>query len=448
MWSKIAGEFIDIIEWTDDSNNTLVYRFERYDNEIKNGAKLIVRESQTAVLISEGILADDFGPGTYILETKNIPVLSTIKGWSHGFSSPFKAEVYFINLRRFTDLKWGTKNPLTLRDPEFGPVRLRAFGSYEIRVNNVKTFLMELVGTDGHFTMEEISNQLRNLIITRFSDVVAESKIPVLDMAANYNELGAYVTDEIAPDFAAYGIELTKLLVENISLPPAVEEALDRRTSMGIVGDLNKYTQFQAAESMRSAAENPSGGANEGIGLGMGFAMAQQINNAMTGQQQPPAAPETGEPPPTASPPPPPPAADSYHIAENGQQRGPFVLDDLKKQAQSGQFTEESLVWKPGMSGWQKASEVEELASLFTRSAPPPLPGGDSYYVAINGQQSGPFAIAMLQQQAQNGQLNRSTLVWKQGMDGWQAAGEVVELSDLFSHIPPPPPPPMTPPVA
>ena len=201
MWSKIAGEFIDIIEWTDDSNNTLVYRFERYDNEIKNGAKLTVRESQIAVLISQGILADDFGPGMYILETKNIPVLSTLRGWGHGFSSPFKAEVYFVNTRRFTDMKWGTKNPVMLRDPEFGPVRLRGFGSYEIRVSDVKTFIMELVGTDGHFTTEEISNQLRNLIITRFSDVIAESNIPVLDMAANYNELSAYVTDEIAPDF-------------------------------------------------------------------------------------------------------------------------------------------------------------------------------------------------------------------------------------------------------
>ena len=209
---------------------------------------------------------------------------------------------------------------------------------------------------------------------------------------------------------------------------------------MGVVGDLNKYTQFQAAEAMRSAAENPSGAASEGVGMGMGFAMAQQLSKNMSAQQQSPAAPQA---PPAApqAPPPEPSTEDVYHVAENGQQLGPFALDALKQQIQSGQFTQDSLVWKPGMSTWQKAGELDELASLFVQAAPPPLPGSDSYYVAENGQQTGPFAMTALQQQVQSGQLHRSTLVWKQGMEGWQAAGEIAELSRLFARVPPPPPP-------
>jgi membrane protease subunit (stomatin/prohibitin family) len=219
---------------------------------------LTVRESQAAVLVNEGEIADVFTPGMYELRTPNVPILSTLQNWQRGFESPFKAEVYFFNTKRFTDLKWGTKNPIIARDPEFGPVRLRAFGTYVIRIADPAVFLREIVGTDGRFTTDEITNQLRNLIVSRFATVVASSGIPILDLAANYEQLGQFVTGRIAPEFANYGLELSRLLVENVSLPPEVEQALDRRTSMGVVGDLRKYTQFQAAEAMRAErCDNP-----------------------------------------------------------------------------------------------------------------------------------------------------------------------------------------------
>lgn len=363
FWDKIKGEFIDIIEWLDDSNNTLVYRFERYGNEIKHGARLIVREGQTAIFVNEGTIADVFEPGSYQLATKNLPITSTLQGWKHGFESPFKAEVYFVSKRRFTDQKWGTKNPITLRDPEFGPIRLRAFGTYGLRVKDGATFLREIVGTDGYFSTEEIVNQLRNLIVSRFTDILGESKIPVLDLAGNYDELGAFISKRITPEFEEYGLTLTKLLVENISLPPAVEEALDKRSSMGILGNLDQYTKFQAATAMEKAAENPSGGgAAEGMGLGMGFAMAGQMGKVMQNSQQ------------EATPPPPPPPAVAFHVAINGQTTGPYDLNTLRIQIGSGQFKRESIVWKQGMSGWVPANQVSELTALFAAMPPPPPP--------------------------------------------------------------------------
>jgi len=246
FWDKITGEFIDIIEWVDDSNDTLVWRFERYQNEIKNGAKLTVRQQQVAILVNEGQIADIFTSGMYELSTENMPVLSTLQGWKYGFNSPFKAEVYFVNLRTFTDNKWGTKNPVMLRDPEFGPVRIRAFGNFNIKVGDPEKLLKEIVGTDGHFTLDEIHAQLKTLAVSRFSDAVAESKIPILDLAANYDELSELMKQRMNPDFEQYGLRLNSFLVENISLPPNVEQALDKRSSMGIIGNLNQYTHGQS----------------------------------------------------------------------------------------------------------------------------------------------------------------------------------------------------------
>lgn len=370
FWDKLTGEFVDIIEWTDDSNDTLVWRFERYQNEIKNGAKLTVRQQQAAIFVNEGQIADVFTSGMYELTTENLPILSTLKGWKYGFSSPFKAEVYFVNLRTFTDMKWGTKNPIMLRDPEFGPIRIRAFGNFSIKVEDPKKLLEEIVGTDGHFTTDEIDAQLKTLVVSRFSDAIAESKIPVLDMAANYDELSVIMRERMAGDFSQYGLSLTKFLAENISLPENVEAALDKRSSMGILGDLNKYTQFQAAESMEHAAKNPGGEASAGIGMGMGFAMANQMSQSLANQNQ------ASQPQAAAQPtmPPPLPTQAQFYVAINGAQAGPFAMDVLKQKAQAGEINRESLVWKEGMANWAKAAEVDELKSLFA-SMPPPLPG-------------------------------------------------------------------------
>ncbi|HMS52431.1 MAG TPA: SPFH domain-containing protein, partial [Chitinophagales bacterium] len=223
FFDKFRGEFIDIIEWLDSSQDTMVYRFERHNNEIKNGAKLVVRETQIAVFVDEGRIADVFQPGTHSLVTSNLPVLSTLRGWKYGFESPFKCEVYFVNTKIFTDNKWGTKNPIMMRDAEFGMVRLRAFGNYSMRIQDAPKFISEIVGTNGHFTVENIAEQLKNIIITRFTDTVGESKIPVLDLASNYDDLSKFMEQKICPEFEVYGLELTKLLVENISLPPEVE---------------------------------------------------------------------------------------------------------------------------------------------------------------------------------------------------------------------------------
>jgi len=370
LFDKLKGEFIDVIEWTDSSSDTMVYRFERYGNEIKNGAKLTVRESQAAVFINEGQLADVFMPGMHDITTANLPILSTLKGWKHGFESPFKAEIYFVNTKRFTDLKWGTQNPIMLRDKEFGPVRLRAFGSYSIRVTDPAIFLKEIVGTDDNFNTDEISGQLRNIVVSRFSDALGESGIAVLDMASNYNELGEFMQNRLGGEFREYGLELVKLLVENISLPQAVEDALDKRSSMGVLGNLNQYTQFQAANAMEAAAENPSGGAAGGMGMGMGFAMANQMGQAFGGQQsQAPPAAQAAAP---AGPPPIPRAA-SFFIAVNGQQAGPFDMNVLKQKAASGELTKDTLIWKEGMAAWTAAGEVQAVSAIFGQT-PPPLP--------------------------------------------------------------------------
>ncbi|WP_439816686.1 SPFH domain-containing protein [Zavarzinia sp. CC-PAN008] len=362
LWDKIRGEFIDVIQWTDDSNDTMVWRFERHGNEIKFGAKLTVREGQVAVFINEGQLADVFEPGMYTLETKNVPILSTLQGWKYGFESPFKAEVYFISTRRFTDLKWGTKNPVMLRDPEFGPVRLRAFGTYAIRVKDAAAFIRGVVGTDGHFTTDEITEQLRNLIVAAFSNQIGKAGIPVLDLAANYDALSKFVTDHIGDDFDQYGLKLDKLLVENVSLPPEVEAAMDRRTSMGIVGDLNKYTQFQTAEALRAAAE-AGGSAATVVGLGLGNAMGAAI------QQPAPAA----APPPMA--PPPLPQAAPIYAAIGGQQAGPFTVPELQAQVMAGKVTRETLVWRQGLAAWTPAKDVADIQGAFA-AMPPPLPPG------------------------------------------------------------------------
>lgn len=290
--NRLLNQWIEVIEWLDPSSDTLVYRFPVENQEIKMGAKLVVRESQAAVFVNEGKFADVFMPGTYTLSTENMPILTMLKSWKYGFNSPFKAEVYFVNMRQFTDLKWGTSNPIMMRDPEFGVVRLRAFGSYAIRVVDPKKFLEEVVGTEGLYQTDQISGQLRNLVVTNFTDALAELKVAALDLAQNYLEMSQQLQGKLAQDFQEYGLTLTKFLIENISLPPEVEQMLDKRTSMGIVGDMNRYTQFQAAQAIEAAANNPGGGGDmsSGMGIGAGLAMGQQLAQTLQGAQQQPAA--------------------------------------------------------------------------------------------------------------------------------------------------------------
>ncbi|TDL86952.1 SPFH domain-containing protein [Meridianimarinicoccus aquatilis] len=361
----LSGEFIDVIHWVDDTRDTMVWRFERQGHAIKYGAKLTVREGQAAVFVHEGQIADVFKPGLYMLETNNMPVMTTLQHWDHGFRSPFKSEIYFVATRRFTDLKWGTKNPVMLRDPEFGPVRLRAFGTYTARVTDPARFMTEIVGTDGEFTMDEISFQVRNVIVQEFNRVVASSGIPVLDMAANTADLGKLVASEISATIAGYGLTLPELYIENISLPPAVEAALDKRTAMGVVGDLDRYTRYAAAEAMGAAAQS-DGGMASGMGAGIGMAMGQAMAQSGPWGQRP------AQPAAAPTPPPPPPAEHVWHIAENGATSGPFSRAAMGRMVTEGRLTRQTHVWTAGQDGWLLAEDVTELAQLFTVMPPPP----------------------------------------------------------------------------
>ncbi len=367
IFDFLAGEFIDVIHWTDDTRDTMVWRFEREGHEIKYGAKLTVREGQSAVFVHEGQLADVFTPGLYMLETNNMPVLTTLQHWDHGFKSPFKSEVYFVNTTRFNDLKWGTKNPIMLRDPEFGPTRIRAYGTYSVKVSDPARFLTEIVGTDGEFTMDEISYQIRNIIVQEFSRVIASAGIPVLDMAANTADLGKLIATAISETITGYGLTIPELYIENISLPPAVEAALDKRTSMGLAGDLGKFTQYSAAEAMTAAANNPGGGMGAGLGAGMGMGMGMGMAMA---QQGPWGARPIAQP--ASPPPPPPPTEHVWHIAENGKTHGPYSRATLGRMAGDGSLTRSSQVWTAGQDGWKHAEDVAELAQLFTVLPPPP----------------------------------------------------------------------------
>ncbi len=290
IWDKVKNEalnqFIEVIEWLDESKETILYRFPVHGQEIKNGAQLIVRESQAAVFVYSGLVAVVFGPGKYTIDGGNTPILSKLGAWMHGFNSPFKAEVYFVNTKQFTDMKWGTSNPIMLRDNDFGIVRLRAFGAYSMRVADPSTFVKEVAGTNAHFETDDIEGQLKRAIVTEFSDAIGEMQIPALDLAAQYKEIGDAIREKINGDFKDYGLEVTKFYVENVSLPKEVEEAMDKRASMGALGDAQRYSQFQAADAMVEAAKNEGGGAGLGAGLGAGFAVGNQMASAFGGQQK------------------------------------------------------------------------------------------------------------------------------------------------------------------
>ena len=366
IWDKLKGELIDIVEFLDNTQDTIVHRFERHNNEIKNNAKLVVREGQVAVFVNEGQIADAFTPGTYTLNTQNLPILSTLKGWKYGFNSPFKAEVYFVSSKNFIDQKWGTKNAIILSDDRFGMVEIRAFGVYSFKVTDAPVFIREIVGTNDTFTTEQIADQLKSIVVTRFTDTVGENNLPIESYAANLNELSGAIAGFMKDDFVAYGMDVTKFLIENISMPDEIKKEIFELSRLEKI-DLDKLTKLKIAKAMEIAAENPSGMAGVGAGLGAGMAMAGQMTQAMASQTQ--------------------------------------------VQAQSPQNVQ---------------------------AAPPPIPSAAAYFVAIDGAQQGPFSKNILADMVAKQQLSRETLVWKQGMAGWEQSGEQADLQDIFATIPPP----------
>lgn len=275
-------QLLNVIEWTSDSDDELmVYRFPIDGKEIKNGAQLTVRESQVAIFVNEGQIADVFMPGRYKLTTANLPVLTKLQSWKYDFNSPFKAEVYFVNTKQFQGKKWGTANPFALRDAEFGVVRIRAFGTYSIQVVDAKTFLKEVFGTTNKYYVSSILEYAKSIVISSFTDYLAEQKVPVLDIPTLYNEIGLGTTNYVNEKLNEMGLKVANVIIENISLPDQVEKAIDERSSMGVIGNMNTYTQYKAASSLEKAAENPGGLAGAGVGVGAGFGFGQMMNNAM-----------------------------------------------------------------------------------------------------------------------------------------------------------------------
>jgi membrane protease subunit (stomatin/prohibitin family) len=289
LWDRITSQFIEIIEFLDDTHDTLLWRFPVRGQEIKNGAKLVVREGQSAIFVNEGKLADVFGPGTYTLTTQNLPILATLKGWKYGFNSPFKAEVYFVNTTQVTDLKWGTQNPIMMRDPEFGPIRLRAFGMFTLQVTDPTNFLRQVAGTDSNFEVDEIVGFLKRTLVSRFTQALGSASIPALDLAGNYEQISAKVMPFLEKDFDEMGLRIGRFVIENVSLPKSVEKVLDKRTEMGIIGNMQQFAQYQMASAIPDAATTQNSMAGAGMGLAAGFNMANQMTGMMPQQAQAPA---------------------------------------------------------------------------------------------------------------------------------------------------------------
>jgi membrane protease subunit (stomatin/prohibitin family) len=349
----IKGELIDIVEWLESSTDAMVWRFDRPNNEIKNGAKLIVRPGQLAVFVEQGTIADVFQPGQHELVTKNLPILSRLRGWKYGFASPFKAEVVFVSTRQFTSNKWGTKQPVMTRDPELGPVRLRVFGTYSVRVSDAESFVRELVGANSSFTIGQITDQLRDIVVARFSELLGENTVPVLQLAANYKELGDLAAARLVPELANLGVELTRLVVESIALPDEVAATLDQRTRIGLIGgDMGAYAQLLTADAVRDAARNQgAGGAGAAVGVGLG--MAQQLAGA------------AGQGARGAAAPPPLPASAGGFIGVDGKAQGPLDAATLAQRVKDGVLKADTLVWREGMAAWTVAAQIPDVAALL-----------------------------------------------------------------------------------
>ena len=362
IFSWLFGQFIDVIDFKDDSQNTIVYRYPRGDSEIKYRAKLTVRESQIAVFVDKGEIADVMGPGTYELETSNLPILTDLQHWDHGFKSPFKADVYFVNTKIFTNLKWGTKNPIILRDKEFDIVRLKAFGTYEFKVDDPVKLLKDLVGTDGHYTTEEIEEQLASMIVSKLSIALGEDDTSILDLAANYENFGEFIKAKLKEDFDRYGLELVDITVENISLPQAVEEAIDKRSSRSAVGNLDEHLKYQGAESLTEGG----GATSEVASIATGIAMANQIEKSFDKKEPQNEAKEEKEATPA------PVHSKKYYIVIDEKPNGPHDINYIKDLIAKGELEDDDLIWRDGLKEWVDVKD--ELPELFSNVTPPPIP--------------------------------------------------------------------------
>lgn len=375
LWDKFKSELIDIVEFLDNSDNTLSYRFERKDNEIKNGAKLTVRPGQIAVFVNEGKYADVFREGLYALATQNLPILSTLKGWKYGFDSPFKAEVYFLSTKHFNDQQWGTMAPITLDDPRYGMIEVKAFGTYGFQIVDPIKFHEKFVATDNHYTTEELKKNMMGSMGGYIMDVMGELGLTYDTFAKKNQETSAAVLAHLKKHYEKYGLDMLEFNIMGMNLTDQFKKEIAELSRLDKI-NMQKLAQYKTAQAIEKSAENPSGGAGMGMGFGMGMGMGNMMANQM-GQM--------------------------YQQPQNQQPQN----------FQSG------------------------------GGAPPPLPGQVKFFIAINGQQHGPYEMPQMQQMIQAGQVTKEMMVWKEGMAAWAAAGSTPELGGMFGATPPPPPPPM-----
>ncbi len=446
FWDTIkthaGAQFLDVIEWTDDTRNTIVYRFPTFQKAITDNSKLIVREGQAAVFVSEGRMSDVFGPGSYKLDTSNTPILTFFKTIAYQLENPYKGEVYFVSTRQFTENPWGTPNPIVMRDAEFGMIRLRGHGVYSFRVTDPAEFIRQIVGTDGLFTTNEIAGQLKKKLVQALADSIGQSKLSVLDLAARYMDLGDEIRERMNPTFqSSYGITLTDFTIVNLTLPEEVEKALDTRTKMGVLGDLDAYTKLKSAEAIDTAARNP-GIAGAAMGMGVGFGMGNVMGNTMAagaghgGAFNPHTGLSGGGP--AAAPPPLPSSATTYHYNGPGGAAQLSLADVVSRIA--ADRAGNHLLWAAGWPGWKSWSDVPEVASQVP---PAPAPAASTFhYNGPSGQgEKSTAEIARLLAADPSGRH----LVWKQGMSGWESATDVAEIAAAMSAGGPPPIPPPLP---
>lgn len=450
IWDTLKGhakaQFLDVIEWMEDDRATIVHRYPVFNQAIQDGGKLVVREGQAAVFVNEGKLSEVFGPGTYELSTRTKAVWSFFESIKYQLNYPYKGDIFFVSTRRFTELRWGTPNPVMMQDAQLGPVRIRAFGIYSFRIGDPGAFLRELVGNTGLFTTDEIQGQLKRKLVSAFTDTVGEARIPVLELAAQYMDLGDSMRERMNPWFMEnYGIQLTDFVVENISLPPEVEKMLDKRTSMGLIGDMGAFTQFQAANAIEKAAGQPGGGSNPMLNAGMGMAMGNVMGHQMMqAQQGAPQQYQGSQPVPSAPPPPPPMGAQKLHyngVAGQGQYT-PAEIAAMVAANRGGAHN----LWAAGWSGWKSWEQVPEVASQVPPDMPPP-PGNAGpepvfHYHGPSGQQEAPASLIRAALQASPGARH---LVWMPGWPEWLNAADVPEIAAAGGPPAPPsggPPPP------
>lgn len=438
MLKQHAGaQLLEVIDWTDDSKDTLVYRYPTFNQAITDNSKLVVREGQAGVFVAEGRLSDVFGPGTYKLDTKNAPVMRFFQSIVYKLEEPYKGDIYFVSTRQFTENGWGTATPIMLRDAEFGPTRIRAYGVFSYRITDPATFLRQLVGTEGLFTTDEINGQLKKKLVGSFAQVIGKSQLAVLDLASSYQDLGDKLRDDLNPSFAeSYGITLTDFTIQSISLPEEVEKALDTRTKMGVLGNLDSYTKLKAADAIDTAARNPGMGglgASLGVGFGVGNQVGAQVAQAMQtpGQFDPNQGMRGG-----AAPPPLPGAGEQWHYNGPSGQATLSAADVVARI--SAAPSANHLLWKAGFSAWKGWREVPEIAGQVS-SGPPPLHGAGAaatyHYNGAGGQGTKTADEVIAAVQANPSGAHH---VWQTGWSGWKKVQEVPELA---GRLPPPPPP-------